>query len=424
MLKRYAFIVFFLLTANIVSIAQKIDDTGKLIGQSDVNNPIKFAMPILIVAPDARAGGLGDIGVATTPTTNSQNWNAAKYAFVESKTGVSLSYIPWLRNVGASNINLLYLTGYYKFDNKNSIGAGLRYFAVGSLQFIDANQLYLQTTNPNEWAVDFSYTRLLTDNFSMSLTGRYIRSDLAGGFQDGTNVRSKAAGAIAADVGLYYNKPLFLGDRTASLAIGGAISNIGSKMSYSPTGDDERSYFLPTTLRIGAELLTNINFYHDVSFNVEISKYLVPTPPIYKKDEQGNIVTGRNGNPEVVSGMDDNVGIFTGMIQSFYDAPGGFKEELQEIMFGVGVEYTYARQFMARAGYYYDYKSVNRKYFTIGAGLRYQMFTLDLAYLIPTVSGFSNPLANTIRMTLSIDFGKVPRSRQQTTVPPSNFFIY
>jgi hypothetical protein len=410
MLKRYIFILLIIaLATRTVGIAQSSD----LIGQSDVHNPVRFAMPILIVAPDARSGGMGDIGVATTPTANAQNWNAAKYAFVESKVGASLSYIPWLRNVGASNINLLYLTGYYKFDNKNSIGLALRYFSVGSLEFININQDLLNITNPNEWAIDFSYSRLLTDNLSMSLTGRYIRSDLSGGYMDGQFVNIKAAGAIAADIGLYYSKPLFLGSKTGNIAIGGAITNIGSKMNYSPSGEEVRSYFLPTTLRIGAELMTNFNYYHDFAFSVELSKYLVPTSP--ERDADGNIIKGK----------DDNVSIVKGMIQSFYDAPGGFKEEMQEIMFGIGAEYTYARQFMARAGYYFDYKSVNRKYFTIGAGLRYQMFTLDLAYLIPTVSGFSNPLANTVRMTLTVDFGKVSRSRQQVTVPDSNgFFSY
>jgi hypothetical protein len=410
MVKRYASLSVMAFVSWVVCTAQ-ISNPGELVGQTDIHNPIKFAMPILIVAPDARAGGLGDIGVATSPTANAQNWNAAKYTFIESEGGAGISYIPWLRNVGASNINLLYLTGYYKFDNKNSIAAGLRYFSVGSLEFRNSANQYLQTSNPNEWALDFSYARLLGENFSMSLTARFLRSDLAGGYRDDRNVRSKPANAIAADLGLYYNKPIFIGAKTGTLAIGAAITNIGSKMTYSPTGDDERSYFLPTTLRIGTELLTNLNYYHDLAFGLELSKYLIPTPPV--RD---------NTTGAVVQGKDDNVGILKGLVQSFYDAPGGFSEEMQEIMFGISAEYTYARQFMLRAGYYYDYKGVNRKYFTIGAGLRYQMFTLDLAYLIPTVSGFSNPLANTIRMTLSVDFGKVPRSRQ-ANVPKSNDFL-
>ncbi len=406
MLKHYAIIIaLFILGNPILSSAQ---------GSSDAHNPIRFAMPILVVAPDARSGGLGDIGVATSPTAAAQNWNAAKYAFIESKAGAGLSYIPWLRNIGASYINLLYLTGYYKFDDKNSIGAALRYFSVGSLDFIGINQEYLQTSNPNEWAIDASYTRLLSDYVSMSLTARYMRSDLAGGYYDGHHVTTKAAGAFAVDLGVYWNKPIFIGDKTGTIAIGGAISNIGTKMSYAPNTDLDKSYFLPTTLRVGAEWKTNLNFYHDIAVNFELSKYLVPTPPV------------RDSSGAVIAGKDDNVGVFQGMIQSFYDAPDGFKEEMEEIMFGAGVEYTYARQFMARIGYYYDYKSVNRKYFTLGAGVRYQMFTLDLAYLIPTAHGFSNPLANTIRITLSIDFGNVPRSRQQTLVPKDKpgFFNY
>jgi len=423
MLKRHflSVVLFALAASNIAAAQNNID----LIGQSDIHNPIKFAMPILVVAPDARAGGLGDIGVATTPSSNAQNWNPAKYAFVESRSGAGISYIPWLRNVGASNINLLYLTGYYKFDNKNAIGAGLRYFSVGSLDFINVDQYYLQTSTPNEWALDFSYSRLLTNNFSMSLTGRYIRSDLAGGVYVPNQVNLKAAGAIAADVGLYYTNKNIVADTHHIFSLGVAITNIGSKMNYSPTGDvGDRAYFLPTTLRIGAEWLIQFNYYHDLSFNAEISKYLVPTPPVYQKDANGYNVIDANGNDVIASGKNDNVGIFKGMIQSFYDAPGGFKEEMQEIIFGVGLEYTYARQFMARVGYYYDYKGINRKYFTVGAGMRYHMFALDLAYLIPTVAGFNNPLANTIRMTLSIDFGKVSRSRTQRLVPSNRFFRY
>ena len=358
-------------------------------------HPIQFAMPILVIAPDARAGGLGDIGVATSPTTNAQNWNPAKYAFLETQGGASLSYIPWLRNIGASNINLLYLTGYYKFDEKNSIAGALRYFAVGSLQFLTEEGHPLITASPNEFAIDFSYTRLLGDNFAMSLTARYIRSDLSGGYVD-HNVRMEAANAVAADVGLYYNKPIYVGRNPSTISFGAAITNVGSKMSYSLTGDEENAYFLPTTLRVGSEWLINMNQDHDIAFNLELSKYLIPSPDS--------------------SGKTANVGIFEGMVQSFYDAPGGFKEEMQEIMLGVGIEYTYAKQLMARIGYFYDYKSANRKYLTIGAGINYQMFTLDLAYLIPTVSGFSNPLANTIRISLSVDMGEM-FSNRETNMP-------
>jgi len=402
MIKRFIFLAVLALVTGSMCYATQIfssspqpEDPPTLDGLIG-GHPIQFAMPILVIAPDARAGGLGDIGVATSPSTNAQNWNPAKYAFLETQMGASLSYIPWLRNVGANNINLFYLTGYYKFDDKNSIGASLRYFSVGSLPFLDEYQNPLMDANPNEFAIDFSYTRLLGENFSMSLTARYIRSDLTGGYVD-RNVRVNAAQAIAADVGLYYNKPIYIGNNPSTISFGAAISNVGSKMSYSLTGDDGNTYFLPTTLRVGSEWLINMNYDHDIAFNLELSKYLVPTP-----DTAGNVA---------------NVGIFEGMAKSFYDAPGGFKEELQEIMIGFGIEYTYAKQFMARAGYYYDYKSVTRKYLTIGAGLRYQMLTLDLSYLIPTVSGFSgNPLANTIHISLSVDLGEV-FSNRATNMP-------
>ncbi|MDR0728947.1 MAG: type IX secretion system outer membrane channel protein PorV [Prevotellaceae bacterium] len=409
MWKRYAVLIFLLCTAGKSAVCRTAGDSPGLESDDLIGgHPIKFAMPILVIAPDARAGGMGDIGVATTPSTNDQNWNAAKYIFIESQTGVSLSYIPWLRNIGSSNINLFYLTAYHRFDNKNAIGASLHYFSVGSLDLRDVNNNFLNTTNPSEWAVDFSYSRLLGDHFSMSLTGRYILSDISGGYTDiQRGVRIKAAYAVAADVGLYYFRPVDWGNRDGLLSLGAAISNIGSKMNYSSTGDEVRSYFLPTTLRMGGAWTAHLNERHDIAVHLELSKYLVPTPE--------------------ASGAIPNVSIFQGMIQSFYDAPGGFSEEMQEIMLGAGLEYTYIRHFMARAGYYHDTKSPNRKYFTVGAGIRYQIYTLDMAYLIPTFSGFTNPLANTIRITLSVDFGHSDRSRPPRTSTKngeSDFFTY
>jgi hypothetical protein len=407
MWKRYAILILFTcaLVQPTVCLAVTDDDPNLMIG----GHPIKFAMPILVIAPDARAGGMGDIGVASTPSANDQNWNAAKYIFIEPVTGVSLSYIPWLRNIGSSNINLFYLTGYHRFDDKNAIGASLHYFSIGSLDLRDANNSFLRTTNPSEWAIDFSYSRLLGDHFSMSLTGRYILSDISGGYTDvQRGVRIKAASAVAADVGLYYFRPVDWGNRDGFLTLGAAISNIGSKMNYSSTSDEERAYFLPTTLRIGGAWSTLFNDRHDLAFHLELSKYLVPTPES--------------------TGAIPNVSIFQGMLQSFYDAPGGFSEELQEIMFGTGLEYTYIRHFMARAGYYHDTKSPNRKYFTVGAGVRYQIYTLDMAYLIPTFSGYTNPLSNTVRITLSVDFGNTGRFRSQRSgtkaLDGSDFFIF
>ncbi len=358
-------------------------NTGTLIS-ADEKAP-KFAMPILIVAPDARAAGMGDIGVATLPSINAQNWNASKYIFMEPMAGASFSYVPWLRNIGSSNINLLYLTGYYKFAKNQSIGASFRYFSLGDLSFLDQNANFIQTSNPNEFAVDVSYALQLGEYFSAGVAFRYLRSDLTGGFFDPQSVTLTAANGFAGDIGFYYQS--YQGG-TVSYTAGFGISNMGTKMSYANnTGDD--SYFLPTTMRLGGGLAWQPDQRNKLNFNLELSKYLVPTPP--ERDSDGNIIAG----------MDDNVNPITGMIQSFYDAPGGFKEELREIMVGIGTEYSYLGFFNARAGFFYDAKNPNHQYVTIGAGVRYQSLMLDLSYLIPITAGFQNPLANTIHVTLS-----------------------
>jgi hypothetical protein len=367
----------------------------------DVNNPIVFAMPVLTVVPDARAAGMGDIGVATLPTANDQHWNASKYVFNEAKTGVSLSYIPWLRGIGTSNINLLYLTGFYRLDNKQAIGASLRYFSLGAMTFWGEQQEFIKSSNPNEMAIDVSYSRLLGEYFSAGVAFRYLRSDIAGGYYTGGNTILEPANAWSADIGFYYNEPVRLGAMTGIVSAGLSITNIGSKMNYGYKENEsmEKTYFLPTTGRLGGNLKLDLDYYNELSFGVELSKYLVPTPPI----------VGADGN--IVSGKDNNVSIPKGMIQSFSDAPGGFREELEEIMIGAGAEYTYSRVFSVRGGYYHDSKWPNHKYVSVGAGLIYYMFSVDLSYLIPVVSGLQSPLANTLHITLSIDFGKSMRKR-------------
>jgi hypothetical protein len=358
-------------------------------------NPIVFAMPVLTVVPDARASGMGDMGVATLPTSNDQHWNAAKYVFNEAKSGLSLSYIPWLRNVG-SNINLLYLTGFYRLDNKQAIGASLRYFSLGSMTFWGDQQEFIKSSNPNEMELDVSYSRLLGEYFSAGVTFRYLRSDIAGGYYSDASTILEPANAWSADIGFYYNEPVRIGAMTGIVSAGVSITNIGSKMNYGNYNSDKpefNTYFLPTTGRIGGNLKLDLDYYNELSFGVEVSKYLVPTPPTMKGDT-------------IISGKDNNVSVPMGMIQSFYDAPGGFGEEIKEFMIGVGAEYTYARMFSARGGYCHDVKWPNHRYATMGVGIIYYMYSFDVSYLVPVVSGLQSPLANTLRLTLSIDFGK------------------
>jgi hypothetical protein len=395
-----------IIVKRIIILLTLLNLTWNSVFAQDVNNPIVFAMPVLTVVPDARAAGMGDIGVATLPTANDQHWNASKYVFNEAKTGVSLSYIPWLRGIGTANINLLYLTGFYRIDNRQAIGASLRYFSLGAMTFWGEQQEFIKSSNPNEMALDVSYSRLLGEYFSAGVTFRYLRSDIAGGYYTGTNTVLEPANAWSADIGFYYNKPIRLGAMTGIASAGLSITNIGSKMNYGDYTNEKpefNTYFLPTTGRLGGNLKLDLDYYNELSFGVELSKYLVPTPPTR--------VTTAAGKDSIVAGKDNNVSMLKGMIQSFVDAPGGFREELEEIMIGVGAEYTYSRVFSVRGGYYHDSKWPNHKYVTLGAGIIYYMFNLDVSYLVPVVSGLQSPLANTLHITLSIDFGKSMRRR-------------
>ncbi len=391
-------VIFFLLLSN--GIAAQSNPVTE-------DSPLKMAMPILTVAPDAKASGMGDLGAATDPSINDQAWNCAKYVFNEYPMGISLSYIPWMRNVGTTNINLLYLTGYYRIGDRQALAASIRYFSLGDLTFMNSVGEVVRTSNPNEFAIDLSYSLRLSTYFSLGAAFRYLRSDLSGGYYTSESMMTlEPANGAAADVGFYYNQPIKSGGLISNVAAGLSIVNIGTKMAYAYDKATDKSYFLPTTLRLAGAMDMNIATNHSIAFSLELSKYLVPTPPVYAKDEYGNILKDENGNPVILAGMNDNVSVPAGMIQSFYDAPGGFSEELREIMLGVGTEYRYANFFKARAGFYYDPKNAQHRYVTLGAGIAYNIFTLDLSYLMPVVSGFQSPLANTIHVTLGVNLGQ------------------
>ncbi|MCL2097357.1 MAG: type IX secretion system outer membrane channel protein PorV [Bacteroidales bacterium] len=344
---------------------------------------IRTAMPLLGVTPDARASGMGDVGAATSPTTNDMAWNCAKYVFNEYEMGVSLSYIPWLRSIG-SNINLVYMAGFYKLDDRQAIGASIRFFSLGSLKFLDPTAQPIRDANPYELTVDLSYSLRLGDFFSLGTAFRYLRSDLSGGnYSSETIMPMSPANGVAADVGFYYTQPVERGGLVSNLSAGLSITNIGTKMDYSNDQVNDRSLFLPTTLRLAGGMAMDFGYYHGLNLSLEFSKYLVP--------------------------FDDAVSVPLGMVQSFYDSPDGFSGELKKIMIGVGGEYQYADLLNLRAGFYYDPKNPQHRYATLGFGLIYTMFTLDLSYLMPVVSGFSNPLANTIRVTLGVNIGELSR---------------
>ena len=366
-----------------------------LIAQKEQLNPVYTGVTSLSIAPDARAGALGDVGVATEPDANSQYWNPAKYPFNIARAGVSMSYTPWLRQI-VSDIDLVNLAGFYRIGNYSAVSASLTYFSLGEV-FVE-DQI---TIKPYEMAFDVAYSRMLSETFSAAIALRYIHSDLQ---YDQTEDMSPG-NAFAADIALYYNKYVVAGNRECLLGLGLNISNIGTKISYDGGATNE---FIPTNLRLGASFLMPINDYNTFSISLDLNKLLVPTRPSYSQflEEKGYAEGDNSYYSEYHSWIDESgyndVSSISGIFKSFADAPGGAVEELREIYGGIGLEYCYNRQFSVRAGYHYEdkYKG-NRSYFTVGAGFRMSVFSLDAAYLISTAQ--SNPLDQTLRFSLSFD---------------------
>ena len=354
--------------------------------------PINTAVPSLSIAPDARGGAMGDNGVSTLPDANSQYWNPAKYAFSTSSAGVSLSYTPWLRKL-VNDVALVNLSGFYKIgsDDRQAIAASLRYFTFGEINDYDSNSGALLTTiNPYEMAFDVSYSRKLSESYSMAVGLRYIRSD-QGADADAEMV---PANAFAADVAGYLEKYVMLGNAEALWSFGFNISNIGTKVSYDGGATNQ---FLPTKLSIGTGLLYPIDDYNQIGAYVDFSKYLVPSEP------QLNGSTAED-NEDFQKRKEEynSMSPITGIFKSFGDSPLGFKGEMKEIMASIGIEYSYNQQFFVRGGYYYASKDLgNRQYFSAGAGFRMSVFQLDAAYLLSTVP--SNPLDQTLRFSLTFD---------------------
>ncbi len=347
-------------------------------------NAIQTVVPFLTIAPDSRAGGMGDAGVATSPDVYSNHWNPAKFAFIDGKGGVGISYSPWLRNL-VSDINIAYLSGYYRIDRKQVASASLLYSSLGDVPFTDDWGNYQRTFKPNELAFDLGYSRIFADHFSGGIAFRFIYSNLTGGAYSGGTVTSPGI-SFAADIGGYYHNDISLFSKDGEIGLGFNFSNIGSKMSYS---DGQTSDFIPMNLRLGAAGTINFDDFNKMTLTVDLNKLLVPTPPKYD-------------GTEIIAGKDPNVSVPIALFQSFYDAPDGFSEELHEITYSLGAEYWYNNQFAIRGGYFHEHESKgNRKYFTAGAGFRLKGFTIDFSYLMPTVS--NHPLARTLRFSLSFD---------------------
>jgi hypothetical protein len=362
-------------------------------------NTITTAVPFLMICPDSKQGGMGEVGAATPSDGNSIHWNVAKMSFAEKKGGAAISVTPWLKQL-VPDIYLYYVAGYGKISKTQTIGASLRYFSLGNITFTDIVGNTTGQFRPNEFAVDLAYSQKLSETFSAGIAARYIRSNLTGNYTLSNGQATRPGQSAAVDVGLYYqSKKLKINDKKATASVGLVVSNIGSKVSYSVKKD-----FIPINLRLGGGLKMNVDDYNTFGIYGDINKLLVPTQPIYLKTVNGNDSINSSTNEKIIeAGKNPDVAVPKGMIQSFGDAPGGFKEELNEINYSVGFEYWYAKTFAVRAGYFNESKTKgNRKFFTAGIGLRYNVFGLDMAYLVPITQ--RNPLQNTLRFTLTFDF--------------------
>lgn len=348
-------------------------------------NPVTTTVTSQSIAPDARSAGMGDVGAATDPDVVSQYWNPAKYPFTISRAGVAINYTPWLRQL-VSDIDLAYVAGYYRIGDYSAVSASLRYFSLGEVQMLDNENL---TINPYEMSFDVAYSLMLSEHFSLGAAVRWIYSDLTYDFTSDTAPGS----AFAADLSCYYQNYLNIGERECQLGLGLNISNIGSKISF---GGDNNSEFIPTNMRLGASLMVPIDEYNRFTIAADANKLLVPT---YPKQNEGE---STEAYQERVQKNYYDVSSISGIFKSFGDAPGGFKEELQEIQWSLGAEYIYHDKFALRAGYHHESENKgNRKYFTVGAGFKMSVFSLDAGYVIATAK--SNPLDQTLRFSLSFD---------------------
>ncbi len=377
---------------GIVTAKAQYSETGQSV------NYIHTGIPILQIAPDAIAGALGDAGAAYMPNAYSAHWNNAKIAFAPSDMSISTTYTPWLKKL-ASDMNFLYLGGYKRINKRSAVGASLTYFTLGRMDHTSEDGQNLGEFHPNEFAIDLTYSMQLTDYLALGATGRFIHDNLTEGL-DVADQTTKPANALAADVGLYYQRDV---DKNQQIAAALTISNLGSKLSYSD--DDTENEFLPANIRLGGRYSYEIDDYNKINILLDLNKLLVPTPPMW--NEIDSTYTG------LYTDMADyrQTSSMMGAIQSFYDAPGGMKEELKEISLSIGAEYWYSNILAARLGYFYESKDKGgRQYLTAGIGLRYKTMSFDLSYLMPTSDFSNNPLANTVRISLTLNLDKNKKS--------------
>ncbi|MBC7887682.1 MAG: type IX secretion system outer membrane channel protein PorV [Ferruginibacter sp.] len=362
------------------------NSTGFAQSQANTINVVTSAVPFLRISPDARSGGMGDVGIATTPDANSAFWNLAKTPFNINKGGVALTYTPWLKDLGLNDVYLISLSGYYKMDDLQAISGSLRYFSLGNIQFTDNLGNELSSFRPREFAIDAGYSRKLSEKLSLGIALRYINSNLASGTING--VSYKAGSAVAGDLSIFHTG---IKEDGSGLNYGITLSNLGSKISY--TSDATQKDFIPANIGLGVAYTKTFDENSKITFGLDLHKLLVPTPPLV--GDSAGLVKYRNK------------GVVGSWFSSFGDAPDGVSEEIKEIQASLGAEFWYQNQFALRAGYFYEnVLKGNRKYFTLGAGLKYNTFGLNFSYLLPSGNGVNrNPLSNTLRFSLVFDFG-------------------
>jgi hypothetical protein len=363
--------------------------------QTDPINVVTTAVPFLRISPDARAGGMGDLGVATSPDANSPFWNLAKTPFATSNFSVGLTYTPWLKDLGLNDVYLLAAAGYYKLDEEQALAASVRYFSLGNITFTDPSGNDFGEGRPREFGVDFGYTRKLSDRIGLGIALRYINSNLAAGAPNAGNAY-KPGNAVAGDISFFYTGANAEGQ---GWNFGATLTNLGTKIGY--TNDATQKDYIPANLSFGTAYTRVFDESNKIQIGLDVHKLLVPTPPNFAgmTDDEAAEAAREYRQKSVVSSW----------FSSFGDAPGGFSEELKEFQFSVGLEYSYNDQFMARAGYFYEDKTKgNRKYFTVGLGIKYNVFGLNFSYLVPSGSGVNrNPLSNTLRFGLVFDLDQV-----------------
>jgi len=389
---------FFFTLVILLSLKAVAQNSTIISGQDPNRRVITTALPFLNFAPDSRHSGMGDVGVATSPDGNSAYWNAGKLAFVDNEMGFSLSYSPWLGKL-VNDMSLSYLTFYKKIDEVSAFGVDLRYFNMGDVLLTDGRGNELGEFTPRDIAIGGTYSRKLSENLGLGISARFIHSNLSGSISSVSGAESRPGVTVGTDVGLYYKKDVFPGNRQGLWSWGVSITNIGPKITYNSADDLD---YIPTNLRIGTAYSVNLNEFNKITFAVDINKLMVPTPPIYQTNEDGTLARDDNGNLIIApnGGKDPNRPLISGMFGSFADAPGGFNEEMRELMISLGLEYTYNNAFSLRTGYFYENPNKGgRRYFTMGVGFNYKKLGFDFSYLVPQTQ--NHPLAETLRFSLA-----------------------